>query len=178
MKRCSRCKSERDTSEFYADKKSLDGLRSQCKVCARATSRKWKRANKARNAQNTRSWREVNRDRVSGHNLKQKFNMTIADYDAMYCAQASGCAICGIDREKKRLAVDHDHATGAIRALLCQACNTTLGKMHDNPDLLRLAAGYLESHASDPLSRYEKHAQRDMACGELHTSRSTSDDLG
>lgn len=40
--------------------------------------------------------------------------------------------------------VDHDHNTGHIRGILCQACNVTLGKMNDSPELLRAAAAYLE----------------------------------
>lgn len=42
--------------------------------------------------------------------------------------------------------LDHDHASGAVRGLLCSACNTGMGLLGDNPNLLRIAAQYLEAN--------------------------------
>lgn len=44
----------------------------------------------------------------------------------------------------RSLAIDHDHNTGAIRGFLCARCNNVIGRMQDNPDLLRSAANYLD----------------------------------
>jgi ribosomal protein L34E len=79
--------------------------------------------------------------------------MTVAEYDAMYAAQNGVCAICGQPEiglgrggKVRRMSTDHDHTTGAIRGLLCHNCNFILGSAHDDPDVLRKAADYLEKH--------------------------------
>ena len=60
--------------------------------------------------------------------LETNFGMTIAEYDAMLDVQGGGCKICTLPcRTGNRLAVDHDHATGIVRGLLCYTCNTKLG---------------------------------------------------
>ena len=45
------------------------------------------------------------------------------------------------------LAVDHDHATGAIRSLLCLNCNRAIGALKDDFVLAARAAAYLEGAA-------------------------------
>lgn len=79
--------------------------------------------------------------------LKRRFGMTLADYDEMLERQCGGCAICGTHDTApyKHFGVDHDHATGAVRGLLCHGCNSALGRLHDEPELLRAAADYLDA---------------------------------
>lgn len=75
-------------------------------------------------------------------------------YQDMLHEQKGVCAICqqperhrdGLSGKAKDLAVDHDHATGAVRALLCSACNTAIGLFGDSKELLTKAVGYLDKH--------------------------------
>lgn len=59
--------------------------------------------------------------------LAQLFNLSLADYDAILAYQGGVCAICKNRPTSKRHAVDHDHASGLIRGLLCYRCNKLLG---------------------------------------------------
>lgn len=86
--------------------------------------------------------------------MYSRYGITAAEYRALAEQQNGRCAICGrgdngVDRKgkPKRLAVDHDHETDRVRALLCGNCNTGLGLFGDDPDTLRAAADYLDHHA-------------------------------
>jgi hypothetical protein len=69
----------------------------------------------------------------------------LGGYEAQLAAQGGGCAICGYRPKPggRRLNIDHDHKTGAVRGLLCARCNRGLGWFRDDPDRLEIAATYL-----------------------------------
>lgn len=82
----------------------------------------------------------------------QKYGVSPEEFRASVIAQGGQCAICGAEPDPgargpaSRLHVDHDHATGANRGLLCVRCNPGLGYFKDDPALLRAAADYIERH--------------------------------
>ncbi len=93
-----------------------------------------------------RRWRERRQ-------LLARRGLNVEQYEAKLRSQQGLCAICGQPETKhhqngnlKRLAVDHDHATGTVRALLCSACNTMIGLANENPTVLKAAIAYLEMH--------------------------------
>lgn len=95
--------------------------------------------------------------------LATKFDgMTVAEYDALFLYQEGRCAICGTKPKSKRLAVDHDHKTGAKRGLLCKRCNhDLLGAAHDSVELLETAIRYLrEPPASRALGGRTRYVRR------------------
>lgn len=72
----------------------------------------------------------------------KSFPRGITDKGRALLARTLGeCVICGAEC---RTVVDHDHQTGYVRGGLCTNCNLGLGHFKDNPELLRLAALYLE----------------------------------
>ena len=88
---------------------------------------------------------DVNRRR--GH-LQRRYGLSRADYDALLKRQGGVCAICGKPSEKT-LCVDHCHATGTIRGLLCRKCNLGLRCLADDQSALIAALVYL-GHESGP----------------------------
>jgi hypothetical protein len=61
------------------------------------------------------------------------------------------CSICRRGLSEKSAHVDHDHTTGAVRAVLCFNCNGGLGQFGDNATRLRRAAAYLEGDVWRPI---------------------------
>ncbi len=77
-------------------------------------------------------------------NLRDRYGITSAQYDALLEAQGGRCAICRCKPKTRRLAVDHDHKTGIVRGLLCMNDNRKLlAAAYDSPYRLINAALYL-----------------------------------
>src|SRR3954447_3779944 len=69
--------------------------------------------------------------------------VTDAEYARLLAAQGGHCALCQNTPKTRRLHVDHDHATGKVRGLLCYVCNKYLPASRD-ADWHRRAAEYIE----------------------------------
>ena len=91
--------------------------------------------------------KECRAERDRSNYLQRTFGITPEQYDEMYAEQEGCCAICGVHQSEvtRRFAVDHDHQTGKVRALLCQPCNTGIGLLQDNYDTILRAADYLRA---------------------------------
>lgn len=77
------------------------------------------------------------------------FRMTCEQYDELLVEADNRCQVCrlhGWQNDKNILFIDHDadHGDWAVRGLLCNSCNTTLGKDRDKPRDEAFAA-YLDS---------------------------------
>jgi len=83
-------------------------------------------------------------------NLKRLYQITPEDYAALMLVQDFKCAICQRDRDQfqKDFVVDHNHGTGKVRALLCPACNTAIGLLGDNPEIMERAAAFVRGAAN------------------------------
>ena len=78
--------------------------------------------------------------------LKLNYNMTLRQYADVLAAQNGVCAICGKPSVKQKLNVDHNHATGKLRGLLCWKCNVGIGHFDEDLSSLRKAIKYLEKY--------------------------------
>lgn len=152
MKTCSKCKQAKELAAFNKDLSKPDGLHSHCKQCH---SDRWNRIKndpelRAKRSTANRNWRQANPERftkgVRCATLRKKYGLSSNDFDLLLADQGGGCAICGSLRSlgNGSLHVDHDHVTGKVRGILCQPCNTGLGKFRDRQDLLLRAVSYLK----------------------------------
>jgi hypothetical protein len=133
FKWCPDCDAVKPLAEFPKTRSSRSGVYTYCKPCHNVRGRAAK-------------------DKVGGsrtYHLRRRYGITARDADAMLEEQGGSCAICRIEPAAH---VDHDHATGAVRALLCFGCNGGLGQFKDDPEVLRAAACYVERHRASPRS--------------------------
>ena len=73
----------------------------------------------------------VKEDKAWAKRLMDNYKLTPAMYWAIFEYQGGVCYACGqlSPVPGRRLSVDHDHATGLVRGLLCSRCNPVLGKL-------------------------------------------------
>lgn len=137
---CSHCKLYRPVEQFGRDTTRGNRPKRLCRPCAN---------------ESTRKHTEHNRERLNKQRVLRRFGISEAEWDERYARQNGRCALCdGQRRGYRELAVDHDHVTGKIRALLCQDCNLGIGQLKDDPDLLERAAAYIRHHR-EIVARYE-----------------------
>lgn len=80
-----------------------------------------------------------------------KYGITVDELNARLEQQGGVCALCPKDITGRaangysRACVDHDHATGRVRGLLCTACNSSLGQLGDDVAGLQRAIEYLRN---------------------------------
>lgn len=79
--------------------------------------------------------------RTRNNTLRRKYGITIEEFEQRFEAQGGLCAIC---RVKKATDVDHCHATGLVRDLLCRGCNVRVQDRAFHEAMLL----YLNRHAA------------------------------
>lgn len=89
-------------------------------------------------------------------------------YFQLFQEQGGKCKIC--NEPMLRPALDHSHATGEVRGLLCPSCNSGLGFFKDNPEALAAAARYVQFSRVN-VKDYIKPVQKKMKIGENHEKR-------
>jgi|SRR6516162_11685832 len=115
----------------------------------------WRAAHRERVREAQKRWRikhpEQYRRIIKNADLQKSFGITIEDYERMYKEQQGLCAICKVDKptgKKKYFSVDHEHATGKVRGLLCGKCNVKLGVI-ENQEWMEAANAYLRKHSAE-----------------------------
>lgn len=124
-------------------------LKRSCKDCGSTT-----RALKApgpRCATCLRILKKAQKRAAHGRWILKTYGLTLEQYEALYEAQGGVCYICRrATGRTRRLAVDHDHATGYVRGLLCKPCNSMLAHLRDDYEAAARAADYLKNRGLAP----------------------------
>lgn len=104
---------------------------------------------------------------AQGHadRIKRVYGLTIDAYQVLLDYQGGACYICRAVPKSKRLAVDHDHATGLVRGLLCRRCNREIVGFfaQDRIDVFVRAIEYLTDPPVQRLTRGETVMVDDVA---------------
>jgi hypothetical protein len=121
------------------------------------SSRKNKLKNSKKNKDQAKRWRMLNPEKCKNARLQKKFGISIDEYNKKLAKQKKVCAICSKSCSLgKNLAVDHCHASGVIRGLLCSKCNLGLGLFKDDIILLDTAKKYLSKYRKSLCEKQKK----------------------
>lgn len=169
---CSKCKKEKDIKHFGFSRPNV--YRSNCKVCQneynkeylrsnpkikkkisdnrKENDRVYRKKNKIKRNEYLKEWSIKNPEKRRAQKYRNRYGIDIKDYDILFLEQKGRCAICNTKEVKRKgmkyFAVDHCHKTDKVRGLLCYRCNSILGKVNDNIELLSNAIKYLKDSSS------------------------------
>ena len=90
---------------------------------------------------------KIRKDRAHDRYVVRTYSLAPGQYEEMLNEQDGRCAICRKRPQNRYLAVDHSHETGAVRALLCYFCNSSIGTFEYSADTARRASEYLTNIA-------------------------------
>ncbi len=142
-KRCPSCEIEKPLSAFWI-RRDRNAPASRCKPCSADAQRVWRRKQPDYDKLRYQAVKTETRER----HLIRKYGVSLADYESMLSAQGGRCCICLCEPSSQAhgvFHVDHCHATGRVRGLLCRGCNHVLGHLKDDPSALRRAIAYLRA---------------------------------
>lgn len=153
---CNKCGTLQALSEFNFLPQGRLGHSPRCKNCSPKPPRNPPRPKTFRSDPEFRKkyfkeWYSVNNELVKSRvrRIVRGIDITATEIEAKFTEQEGKCAICGYESAgigHKGLYVDHDHATGAIRKLLCIHCNLGLGHFKDDIAKLQKAIQYLKDN--------------------------------
>ena len=126
MKTCSKCK-ETKPYDCFQKRNTQNGYRGVCRDCRSKANRTYY------NPEKKRDW-----------HLRTTYGISLNDFNNLVKSQGNKCANKKCNKPAE--VVDHNHATGDIRGILCNGCNTAAGLAQDNPEVIKGLANYLQEN--------------------------------
>lgn len=116
-KTCTACRELKPAAAFH--RRGVKGRHPICGTCRAAT-----RTDRSRGKRK----RPITPQQARSSRLWTRYGISNEQYETMLIAQSGCCALCRRPpKPTRRLAVDHCHETGVVRALLCTYCNLHVG---------------------------------------------------
>lgn len=132
---CAHCKSLKKPEEFNkrtptaANRRPVQNL---CRLCQKGYA--------AGHWGNTE-----HRQKKKDYSRWYKYNLTKEEFAKLKTEQGGYCKLCKKPEPANReLCVDHCHATGRVRGLLCLKCNSAIGQLGDDEAGLQKALQYIQ----------------------------------
>lgn len=155
MKKCTKCKEIKELSCFGNDKYKKDGKKSACKECYKVYDKNRYYSDVEGQRKRVKEYRDsLTKEQryIANRNtkLKQAYGLTHEQVEEMKRLQDYKCYVCNkeeFEAGSKGLVVDHNHATGQVRKLLCSPCNTALGLLNEDIGIFTSLIEYVKEHS-------------------------------
>lgn len=129
---CPGCNIEKENIKYSKNKNSWHGLSHYCKECSTLRYKNWRQSKLI----------EIRRrDRIN--HFKRKYNLDDSVAEALADNRIGNCEICKIE---DLLVVDHNHQTRKVRGFICSNCNSALGYVKENKEIIGNLIKYLDKY--------------------------------
>ncbi|KKN10331.1 hypothetical protein LCGC14_1037690 [marine sediment metagenome] len=144
---CSKCKKTKPINQFTKTVSTTRlgwSYRSWCIECNKEFCKYYGKNNKEKRNERGRKWRKNNPELAKYYDKKGRYKklygLTLEQVAKLKNINDNACWICN---KKGRLFIDHCHKTGKIRGILCPICNTYLGRIKDDINIIEKLKKYL-----------------------------------
>jgi len=168
-KMCSKCKTEKEKSEYHKDKQKSDGLRPACKNCTNQQINERNRADPQKNREKVKAWRERNPEYAREHSAHWRIKNAerIKELNAAYRANnKEKCLVHGANRRARKRGAEGVVSRDIVQKLIklqkgkCPCCKQVLGKDFHLDHIVPLVDGGTNADSNMQLLRAKCNLQK------------------
>ncbi len=99
-----------------------------------------------RNSESRKKYPDRAKQYYKTANRRRNYNLEPEEYELLLSKSNNLCMICSSPPKTKSLHIDHDHKTGKVRGLLCHGCNTAIGLLKEDIEIMKKAIQYIQEN--------------------------------